>query len=215
MISTRTLSIVFGLLALAFGGGASAAKLELYPASSTGIPYQWLVTMKAGETISFIKQVGAKSWNEPTTPGKGWTHTSDWVAFELTERAHVTIKVTRQMGVTHGDPGDLQLARKYLYPALSVYETWDTISSVPHQYENSANITGTTVIYLGNAPNTRKPSTVYDATLDAGKYTIAIGGNPPALATYPPVNCNPVTSQKCYIYFGNHGFRTVITTKRP
>lgn len=213
----RVLGATVGLSLLT--GSALAAQLELYPPASTGIGYQWKITMKPREKLQFVNKVGAKSWNEPTNAEglKGWTHTSDWIALELNKPARITLLVERQMGVLYGDP--VTLARSQLYPALSIYRGWDTTSSISHQYNPTGDIPWSTVAYQDSVPNDEGKNRVsYSATLPAGQYSIAIGGNPPSLgdlANYPASNCNPVTDFQCYTYTGNHGYRATITTAKP
>jgi hypothetical protein len=198
---------------------------------------------------------GAKSWNEPANepqttdenhcdPCEGWTHTSNWVALELTERANVTIRIDRQPGVppspgstkassTDSPTGDLanSFARDRLFPALSLFSGWDsTTASKLHQYNNEGNFTWgpntePMITYIDNEPNTaHQASITFTKTLDAGKYSIAIGGNPPALpslAAYPANTCSltegsPAAQLRCWTYTGRHGYRaTMITTPAP
>ena len=64
------------------------------------------VTMSGNDSAVYQGSVGARSWNEPANPpdAKGWTHTSDWTALELTEAATLTVTVARQSGVLFFPP---------------------------------------------------------------------------------------------------------------
>ncbi len=182
-----------------------------------GISYEWIVKMGGKDEVSFVNRVGAKSYNEPPPdyepPYTGWTHTSNWVALELTQRTKVKIKVERQEGVPMANSTPVTVARNKLIPALSVYSGWDNTSCEDHRYNTSGNVPWTTVQYIGNQPNKHgKDEVGYQIVLDAGKYSIAIGGSPKVLATYPDAKtCDPA-DPVCYAYTGNHGYRVEIKT---
>lgn len=168
--------------------------------------------------VSFVWRVGAKSWNEPPPiyqpPYTGWTHTSNWVALDLKCDAKVTIRVARQQGVTNGTT----TYRDRLYPALSLWKGWQENGDDDHRYNNSGNIDWMNEVeYIGNQPNAkRKNEAVYRVKLKAGKYTIAIGGNPKELTPEEYANlanCGQPSGPDpdiCYTYTGNHGYRAEI-----
>ena len=185
-----------------------------------GISYEWMVKMGGHDKVSFVNRVGAKSYNEPPTtppsyepPYTGWTHTSNWVALELTQRTKVKIKVERQEGVPMANSTPVTVARNKLVPALSIYSGWDDTSCEDHRYNTAGDIDWTTVKYIGNQPNNRgKDEIEYQIVLDAGKYSIAIGGAPKVLADYSVLTgCNPA-DPICYGYTGSHGYRVEIKT---
>ncbi len=107
-----------------------------------GISYEWTVKLGKNDKASFVNKVGAKSFNEPPPsyepPETGWTHTSNWVALELTRKANVRIEVERQEGVpftsTDSAGQSIVTARNMLVPALSVYSGWDNTSCEDHRY---------------------------------------------------------------------------------
>lgn len=184
-----------------------------------GIGYQWTVNMMNDhkDTVQFIGHVGAKSWNEPPPsyepPFTGWTHTSNWVALEIKHRSKIEIIVDRQQGVAYRlNDGEFATARDALVPALSVFKGWQTTGCDDHRYNNAGNIDWMTEAeYIGNAPNTALRSSVkYRTVLEAGKYSIAIGGSPKELEEYPANNCD-VTNLVCYSYTGRHGYEATIT----
>jgi len=188
-----------------------------------GISYEWTVTMAAKQKAGLVGYVGAKSWNEPSNPDglKGWTHTSNWVALDLTEPAKLKITMERQQGVTYASGLNVVVARAALYPALSLYSGWDDTSDEDHTYNNSGDF-WSTIQFLDNEPNWankkgQSKTKIVFATkkLAAGHYSIALGGNPPALANlgdYPASNCDP-TDDLCYVYTGQQGYRVTIETK--
>lgn len=183
-----------------------------------GISYEWTVIMNGKDKASFVNHVGAKSYNEPPPayepPDTGWTHTSNWVALELSQRSTVKIKIDRQEGVPFTSGTTIATARNNLVPALSVYSGWDNTSCEDHRYNTAGNVDWSTIQYLGNQPNNvGKDSVTYEIKLDAGQYSIAIGGSPKVLDTYPVNTCD-VTDPVCYAYTGRHGYRVEIKTDK-
>ncbi len=217
---------------LAFSMSASATSSVIYadpvPGSTEpgvcngGISYEWTVKMGNSNTVGFVNHVGAKSFNEPPPayepPYTGWTHTSNWVAFELSKDAMVEIEVMRQEGVPYASKDSAGLpimatARNKLVPAFAIYSGWDETSCEDHRYNNSGDFDWSTVKYITNAPNKGTWASVKrKIKLKAGKYTIAIGGSPKVLETYPDATCDPLTDKVCYAYTGRHGFRVNIKT---
>lgn len=219
---------------LAFSMSASATSSVIYadpvPGSTEpgvcngGISYEWTVKMGSSHTVGFVNHVGAKSFNEPPPayepPDTGWTHTSNWVAFELEKDAMVEIEVMRQEGVpyTSKDPVTalpiMATARNKLIPAFAIYSGWDDTSCEEHRFNNSGDTDWTTVKYMTNALNKGGWATVKrKIKLKAGKYSIAIGGSPKVLEAYPDAKtCDPLTDKLCYVYTGRHGFRANIKT---
>jgi hypothetical protein len=181
-----------------------------------GISYEWTVKMGKKGKVQFVNRVGAKSWNEPPPayepPDTGWTHTSNWVALELSERTNLRIEVERQEGVPYTSGTSIVTARNMLVPAISVYSGWDSTSCEDHRYNTAGNVDWSTINFIGNEPNAKgKSVAVYSVKLDAGQYSIAIGGSPKVLDTYPAGDCDPLDKQ-CYAYTGNHGYRANLET---
>jgi hypothetical protein len=183
-----------------------------------GIGYEWTVELDGKDQASVVNAVGAKSWNEPpplyTPPDSGWTHTSNWIALKLHRDAKVIIEVERQEGVAIQNGTTTAAARNKLIPAISVYKGWDNTSCEDHRYNTGANFDWSSVEFIGNEPNEKGRSVAkFRAELPAGEYSIAIGGNPKVLKTYPANNCDP-TDPVCYAYTGRHGYEATITAKR-
>jgi len=183
-----------------------------------GISYEWTVSLGKKEQVELVGNVGAKSWNQPEQPvgAKGWTHWTNWVALELDEPATVKITVAAQQGVVALLSGVMTLTRSGLVPALSFYVSGAaTTESEVHTFNTVGNF-WSTVQYQGSAANEKaKPVVVYKRKLPAGKYSIAIGGNPPSLggpSAYPASDCDPADSI-CYRYTGFHGYRATISAK--
>lgn len=183
----------------------------------TGVGYEWTVTMTKNQNAGFVGDVGAKSWNEPPPayepPYTGWTHTSDWVAFELKKPATVQIQVSRQQGVlmpslatdpTTGSPViNYTPAGAFLYPAFSLYKGWEETGCEDHRYNTGGAIPWAPALeFLYSQPNTQGWSkATLIRSLPAGKYSIAIGGANVSFC---------VAGQSCYT--GRHGYRASITT---
>ncbi|HWP65089.1 MAG TPA: hypothetical protein VNO26_04140 [Candidatus Limnocylindria bacterium] len=208
------------------GAGVSAAAHVRLPVSATagdvrfddpapaGISYEWTVSLAKRQTAELVRFVGALAWNEPSQPvgAKGWTHWSDWVALELAAPATVKIVVTAQQGVV----GPAGLMRSALVPAVSLYDGWDeTTENEAHTYNAVGNFWAA-MQYLASAANEKGRSVVtLKRKLPAGRYSIAIGGNPPSLggaSAYPTSDCDPA-DEICYRYTGFHGYRAKITAK--
>ncbi len=182
-IPFNLLSIVTGVLLGATASQVQAATISpTDPVPSAGISYEWTVEMGDRDRAELTRHVGAKSWNEPDFPVglKGWTHTSDWIALELTQATQLTVKITRKANVpiaTGGKAGDS------LYPAFSLYSGWDE-TTLPelHQYNTVGDIPWTNKLsYLAHQANGGATDSIFGTfTLAAGDYSLAIGGDPPA-----------------------------------
>jgi hypothetical protein len=161
-----------------------------------GITYEWLAEAgHTGSIGSWQGGVGAKSWNEPGNPdgSKGWTHTSDWAALDLHETGALTITVERATvsGVTGTQ----------LTPAFTLFQGWASGPAVwnpsdPvngnfewHTFNNAGNPQDTDpqhwawlngqMSYLDHEANPLSLTSIARTfVLEAGHYSLAIGGNP-------------------------------------
>ncbi|NOT85886.1 MAG: hypothetical protein HOP02_14145 [Methylococcaceae bacterium] len=180
-----------------------------------GIGYEWTVTLGNNDSADFTGSVGAKSSYEPTfkAPEFAWTHTTDFVALNLTADAKVSIMVTRQQGVTDASVDKttnalvLKEAGNLLNPVVAVWKNWEE-SGVE---TGSFNPLGKTswmneLAYVGIAYADKGQSMIiYTVDLPKGKYTLNIGG----ANAYEPNGC-AATNAACYT--GTHGYRVEITT---
>jgi hypothetical protein len=187
-----------------------------------GISYEWKVKMGKRDNATLINFVGAKSLSEIppfyVAPEVGWTHTSNWIALEVTEKTKLKVKVSRIEGVPFVvlDAENKLFSKGYsrnkLVPGIAIYNGWDDTSCEDHRYNPSGNVAWSTLEWMGNNLNTAQKGTVeYEVKLMPGKYSIAVGGTPKAIDSYPANTCNPA-DPVCYAYTGNHGYRLEMKT---
>lgn len=178
----------FGLIAAAVGlwlAGAvpSHAAVITTPGPQTGIGYEWQAVMGGTDSGTYAGAVGAKSWAEPGNPvgEKGWTHTTDWTALDLTGASGPTyLTITLSRGATGS-----------LFPAFSVYSGWELAvdDTDHHTFNNVGNISWSpSLTYVdhmanaggpnGNANGTAETSVSKTLQLNPGLYSLVYGGNP-------------------------------------
>lgn len=195
---------------------------EVPTGNDGGISYEWTVKMGKRDNAVLINTVGAKSLSEIppfyVSPDVGWTHTADWIAVEVTEKTKLKVRISRIEGVPYHiiTPDNALFAKGYsrnmLIPGIAVYNGWDNTSCEDHRFNPSGNVDWSTLVFKGNNLNTAQKGTVeYEANLMPGKYSIAVGGVPKALDSYPANDCNPA-DKTCYIYTGRHGYRLEMKT---
>jgi hypothetical protein len=169
------------------------------PGYAPGIGYEWGVAMSSTDSSIYQGSVGAKSWNEPTNPpdAKGWTHTSDWTALDLTEDATLTVTLARQSGVLYSPPSGPPVTEgDLLTPAFSIYAGWETTGPESHQFNPVGNISWASELsYLDHEANPLGLTSITKTfSLAAGRYSLVFGGNPPDGST------------------GFHGYQATLTT---
>jgi hypothetical protein len=199
MRTTRSLGLLAAAVGLWLAGVApSHAHIAFTsPGPATGLSYEVKAIVAHDGTFTesysgsdFGLTVGAKSWAEPSQPpgNKGWTHTTNWIALDLTA-LHNPARVTIQL-----DRG----ATGTLVPAFSLYSGWELDSSdaTNHTFNNTGNISwADDLTYIGHVANAGGPDgtnttgTVLTSVsgqyvLTPGLYSIVLGGNP--LLTTPP-----------------------------
>ncbi|MCP9451526.1 MAG: VPLPA-CTERM sorting domain-containing protein [Nitrospira sp.] len=184
--------------------GSGQAAVVNSPGPTTGIGYEWQVVMGSLDLAHFHGSVGAKSWAEPGQPvgAKGWTHTTDWVALDLTGvggPVYLTVELER------GHSGNSQL-----FPAFTLYQGWELVNDDTdnHTFNNTGNISwATNLTYLAHVANAGGPNGTDSGTgsehvhatftLNPGLYSLVFGGNPPY--TIPPQG-------------GSHSFSATLST---
>lgn len=151
----------------------------------TGLTYEWQVVMGDLDLAHYHGSVGAKSWAEPGNPvgAKGWTHTSDWTALDLTGLSGPTF-LTLELGREENTASQL-------FPAFSLYSGWETVNSdaTNHTFNNTGNISwATNLTYIDHLANIGGPNGTDSGTgadllskqwvLSPGLYSLVYGGNP-------------------------------------
>mgnify|MGYP001157464251 CR=1 FL=1 len=182
----HTRALLLGVAAgfwLAASQSAIASTIVPTPGYAPGIGYEFGVTMSGNDHAVYQGSVGAKSWNEPANPpdAKGWTHTSDWTAIELTEATTLTVTLARQSGVPFTLPnGTVVIEGDLLTPALSLYAGWETTGPETHTFNPTGNISwASELTYLAHEDNPLSLTSITRTfELAAGKYSIIYGGNP-------------------------------------
>ena len=185
----RRQSVYFAVAAVGLwltGAAPSEAHIVMTanPASlQSGITYEWLAEAEHDGSGSLSGSVGAKSWAEPANPvgAKGWTHTSNWVALDLSalpESSLLTVELAQ------GTTGSL-------FPAFSLFSGWETVNSdaTNHTFNNTGDISwATNLTYIDHISNAGGPlgtdigagltSVSKQFVLAPGLYSLVLGGNP-------------------------------------
>ena len=202
---TRTYYLRAGDYTLALGSNAPATnpnrqgyKLHLATTEvsktdpqANGIGYTWTVIADANTQGSFSSHVGAWSWEDNAlfgNPGQsplpvGWTHTSNWLALQLTEEAFFTLALERDANVpwpSMEDPGRLADTSS-LFPSLTLWRGWDNDGGDHHTYNNRGNVAWAEDLrYLDHVDNSTGTQITRTWRLPAGQYSLALGSNAPA-----------------------------------
>lgn len=163
----------------------SAAEVTPGDPAPEGITYRWTVKMNAKDHADVDGTVGAWSWDEDSFPetARGWTHTSNWVALDLTEDSRLTIKLGRKAGVptttNANNPDGVGLLN--LFPAFTIYKGWQETGTDSHNFNNRGNIAwAAEVEYLTHVENSGNIVAEITVKLKAGKYSIVLGGSSPS-----------------------------------
>ncbi len=176
----------------------------------TGIGYEWTIKMPHHGSVEILGSVGGRSSFEPQfqAPNFGWTQTSDWVALELIADAVLEIKVSRQEGFYEMKVDRKVGSKSYvtagaeLYPALSLYEGWDsTTEKEKGRFNPAGNFWSTIKFKAAEYSKLGETTITYRTHLPAGKYSVNIGG---VNALY----C--AETEPCYN--GLHGYHATFTT---
>ncbi|WP_428353887.1 hypothetical protein [Methyloprofundus sp.] len=197
------------------GAGAFAlsttaiADVQFADPEEGGIGYEWTVSLGHHGSAEIIGSTGGKGSFEPAfeAPDIGWTHTTDWVALDLEAEVVLEIKITRQEGVYELKVDRETGAKSYatsgamLYPAMSIYEGWDsTTEKEKGSFNPIGNFWSTIQFKAAEFSAWGEDTIVYRAKLPAGKYSVNIGG---VNAMY--------CSETDDCYKGVHGYRATFT----
>jgi PEP-CTERM motif len=195
------------LLALSLCPLAHAASLIQADPAAGGVTYYWTATLGQAESVTTPNtagvSLGAWSWEDqglfnPGDDSRGWTHTSQWAAIELTQASTftVTLAANSQIPTATGF-----VASDQFFPSFSLYSGWDsdtmpdavaTLLEEPlgshdsHTYNNRGDINwAEDLTYLGHRENTTLDTVTATWTLAAGRYSVILGSNAPS-ALSPP-----------------------------
>lgn len=156
-----------------------------------GIGYAFSVVADANDTGSFKSHVGAWSWEDQgiaPAGGEGWTHTSNWVALQITEPTTISVTMARDATVPYAGSGNVGgfAAIDHMFPSFTLYRGWDNDGGDHHTYPNRANVPwAEDISYMDHLANTTQTSITRSWTLPVGNYTLALGSNSPSV-TNPP-----------------------------
>lgn len=207
---TKLSYLALALLTASFPAPLTASSVSATDPQAGGITYKYTVTMGGLDSAVFSNHVGAWSWEDNSLFGAGedpvgWTHTSNWVALNLTATAVFTIRVERDATVpwpSSADPARLASTTS-MFPSFTLWKKWDNDlapqafvdinnEGIPtndwHIYNNDgavewaedlefvANYNGVPAHYNNSTLETIERTYI----LPAGQYTIVIGSNAPA-----------------------------------
>ncbi len=180
-------SVLFAVAAVGLwlaGAAPSQAATVTQPGPETGIGYEWQVVMGDLDLAHYHGSVGAKSWAEPGNPAgaKGWTHTTDWTALDLTGLSgQTTLTLELERGHTGGS----------LFPAFTLFSGWELAADDTnnHTFNNTGNVSwATNLTYIDHVANIGGPNGTGSGTgadhvskswvLSPGLYSLVYGGNP-------------------------------------
>ncbi len=184
----RAISAAFAsLLAIIPAASSQAGILTMADPLAGGINYKATLQLGAVDSASFMRHVGAWSWedNDRTlefgTP-VGWTHTSDWVALTLDAPTTLTLRMERQTGVPTGPTTFASVTD--MYPSFTIWSNWDNDDGDLHVYNNNGPVDwAEDLVYLSHVNNSTETFAEASWLLPAGNYTIVLGSNTPETET--------------------------------
>ncbi|MBX7207010.1 MAG: PEP-CTERM sorting domain-containing protein [Verrucomicrobiaceae bacterium] len=203
-----TFVMLAAVAALSAGSTARAFTFVTGDANAGGIGYYGYVTVGGDDTGSFKSHVGAWSWQDQGIApggGEGWTHTSNWIALDVTSATTLTLLMQRDSSVPYFGSGNVggfaDIA--FMYPSFTIWSGWDNdvMTSAAalalgydpfappddhHTYANTGNpIWAEDLSYIDHTANSTLTSVTESWLLSAGHYTIVLGSDAPSL-TSPP-----------------------------
>lgn len=182
-----------------------------------GIGYKYTVTMGGLDSATFSNHVGAWSWEDDSLfdagagdPPVGWTHTSNWVALNVTVTSVFTIRIERDATVpwpSMAEPERLASVAS-MFPSFTIWRNWDNDVVPPafaakqevidafdpdpvpadlgdwHTYNNRGAVEwAEDLVHVGHVDNSTLETIEATFTLTPGQYSIVIGSNAPATDT--------------------------------
>lgn len=187
--------------------GASVAQAFTYvsgDANAGGIGYLGYVTVGATDTGGFSSNVGAWSWEDQGIApggGEGWTHTSNWIALDVTADTWLTLTLARDASVAKPLGGFYDVDN--MFPSFTLWRNWDNNAMTAaaalalgydpltppddhHTYTNTGNVIwAENISYLDHTANSTLSSVSDSWFLSAGQYTLVFGSESPSLSNPP------------------------------
>ncbi len=153
-----------------------------------GVGYAWMANVGQGQSGSVASHVGAWSWEDNALfqPGElpvGWTHTSRWLALNITEPVTFAVTMSRNADVPWPsvDEPDRKADTSSMFPSLTLWRGWHNSGSDSHSYHNRGPVAWAPGLrYLDHLDNSTAETITRSWTLLPGQYTFALGSNAPA-----------------------------------
>lgn len=212
---TKLTYLALALLAGSFNHSGTASTVSVSDPQAGGIGYKYTVTMSGEDSAVFSSHVGAWSWEDQSlfnaANGEdpvGWTHTSNWVAVNLTAPTVFKIRIERDATVPWPSVSlpDRLASVASMFPSFTIWKNWDndlapqafadannggTPVNDWHTYNNDGAVAWAedlvfTPSYDGALAHYNNSTLeVIERTylLPAGQYSIVIGSNAPATDT--------------------------------
>lgn len=156
-----------------------------------GVGYAGYVTVGATDSGSISNHVGAWSWEDQGIApggGEGWTHTSNWIALDVTADTWLTLALSRDAGVPYLGSGNVGgfAAIDHMFPSFTIWRNWDNDDLDDHTYNNTGAVAwAEDLTYLDHTANSTLSSVSDSWFLTAGQYTIVMGSNSPSISNPP------------------------------
>lgn len=210
--------IALAALAVFTPAAMRASNVVVADPQAGGIGYKYTVTMGGLDSATLSSHVGAWSWEDNSlfggagqgTDPVGWTHTSNWVALNVTVTSVFKIRIERDATVpwpSQAEPNRLASVAS-MYPSFTIWRNWDNDvvpdafkakqevidafapDPVPadlgdwHTYNNRGAVEwAEDLVYVGHLDNSTLETIEATFTLTPGQYSIVIGSNAPATDT--------------------------------
>ena len=172
---------------LSYAAAAAPAVITGDPVAG-GVGYTYVVTAGVGSSGSVANHVGSWSWEDnalfaPGQPPVGWTHTSNWLALQVTEPLTFTVTMSRNADVpwpTQAEP-NRRADTTSMFPSFTLWRGWHNNGADSHTYNNRGPVAWAPgLTYLDHLDNSTAETITRTWTLEPGQYTFALGSNAPA-----------------------------------
>lgn len=168
---------------------------------TTGLPYNWRVTMNGNDSATYQRYVSGASWIDPARPTNDpyGPHAGDWTALDLTESATLTVILaptgTQIDNQAPGFPGGVYAAG-LLTPTMRLYQGWGDETAVLNQEPNPFNLSSITKTFA----------------LAAGRYTLSFSSSTTD-NRLSGGGCD--FNFPCFLDYGRHGYSATLSTTSP